>query len=531
MIKRHMRALVAAVAVGVVAVGTGVFVADAAASDPSVSGAKQFDGAEAPDAILCAGSVDVKVTLTGTAGVDGTATDVMLVLDLSGSISGTDITQLKAAAKDVVDALDVGQLALGNRVGVVTYRGTVVAPTLTTTAPGTDAVALKAAIDAVVFGGGSPHGAGINAAASALATSTNARAMVILTDGLNVQDNPSGAATTAKNAGITIATIGIGGDAASTVLEGWASDDSYYQPGTPGPINKDKLVTNIGAAVAVPASFTLTETLASSFTASDVSGGTVSGDGKTVTATGSLDSGDTATLTYTATRNGSDPSVVTEETVSSSTLTLTDGTGSVTPASLSIEVLPCDADELLDQETCTGSTCNAGGTTDGGVVYAVNAGAPAAGTEIFVASLTSTPPAGACPGFDGNTNGVQFDIRPLTTAGTFEIRIPKATLGSKKWWQTDVCVGTNLRFITKIGSLANLRPGATETADRWWGLLPSVKRYTLVNGKLVAGPWITKRTVNSAGDAIIRFTMPYVTGSESVTTNGAAAYDPKVFGG
>jgi hypothetical protein len=58
-----------------------------------------------------------------------------------------------------------------------------------------------------------------------------------------------------------------------------------------------------------------------------------------------------------------------------------------------------------------------------------------------------------------------------------------------------------------------------------------VPRYTVVNGKLVKGPWITQRTVNSAGDAIVRFTMPYVTGSENVTTNGAAAYDPKVFGG
>ncbi len=162
--------------------------------------------------------------------------------------------------------------------------------------------------------------------------------------------------------------------------------------------------------------------------------------------------------------------------------------------------------------------------------------------EIFVAGLTSKPPAGACAGFDTNTNGVQIDIRPLTTPGNFEIKIPKAALGNKKWWQTDVCVGTNLRFITKIGSLANLRPGAscgllsptlTCTNDRWWGLLPSIPRYANFPGRgLVKGPYITFRgpgTGTNLGGAVIRFTVPYVAGSAGLTTNGTAGYDPRSY--
>ena len=44
-------------------------------------------------------------------------------------------------------------------------------------------------------------------------------------------------------------------------LQSWASQSSYYQSGTPGPIDKTKLITDLGAAVAVPTTFTVTETL------------------------------------------------------------------------------------------------------------------------------------------------------------------------------------------------------------------------------------------------------------------------------
>ena len=94
--------------------------------------------------------------------------------------------------------------------------------------------------------------------------------------------------------------------------------------------------------------------------------------------------------------------------------------------------------------------------------YTVNAGSPPAGTQVTLFSLnTPNPPAGVCPGFLSRTQGAEFDIRPLTTDATFRMVIPQASLGTRQWFQTNVCLGTNLRFITAISSLANLFPDAT----------------------------------------------------------------------
>ena len=91
--------------------------------------------------------------------------------------------------------------------------------------------------------------------------------------------------------------------------------------------------------------------------------------------------------------------------------------------------------------------------------YAVNAGTPAAGTTVTLSSLnTPTPPAGVCPGFVSRTQGAEYDIRPLTTDSTFRMTIPQAALGTKKWFQTDVCLGTNLKFVTAIASLSESQP-------------------------------------------------------------------------
>ena len=57
-----------------------------------------------------------------------------------------------------------------------------------------------------------------------------------------------------------------------------------------------------------------------------------------------------------------------------------------------------------------------------------------------------------------------------------------------------------MRFITAIGSFANLKPSATldpgsaTIPGRWWGLLPSIPRYVTIPGLgTVKGPWITSR--------------------------------------
>jgi hypothetical protein len=167
----------------------------------------------------------------------------------------------------------------------------------------------------------------------------------------------------------------------------------------------------------------------------------------------------------------------------------------------------------------------------------VSAGAPAAGTKLTLISLNSpAPPAGVCPGLTSLT-GAQVDIRPLTTDATFRIVIPQASLGTRQWFQTNVCLGTNLRFITAISSLANLFPDATFVSGgslpgRWWGLLPTIPRIAWFPGRgFVLGPYITGRSRDSAGNAVITFRVPFVSSSTGLTTDGKPGYDPKIYGG
>jgi len=523
-----------AVVAGLAAVSA---VAPSAATNPSVTVSKHLVSGS-PTSIDCAGSVDVEVDVTGTAGTAGNATDIVMVLDVSGSMAGSKFTDLKNAATAFVHALDArdgaddGSFGLGNRVALVTYRNT----SATTVLPlGASESSLVSAIGSLSTpSGGSPHAAGIQQAQSILSASTNAKAIALFTDGLDSQSAGTSAATAAKGAGIRIATVGVGSDAASSVLQSWASQTSYYQSAST--LDANKLVDDLGAAVAIDAPFQITETLGSKFTGTLVSAstGTVTPGPGTLVWSGSLKGGENATLVYHAKRNGDDVFAVTNEVVGTSALT--GGMGTVTPpAAATIDVVPCGG-QLLDKETCSGSSCSASGT-QGGVQFTVNAGTPPAGTQVFLTGLDAKPPAGACPGFDLNTNGAQFDIRPLTTDGSFQITIPKSVLGTKKWWQTDVCIGTNLRFITAIGSLANLRPGATLVGGgtvpaRWYGLLPSIPRFTFVSGLgFVPGPRITARLPGPNGSAIVQFNMPFIANSGPFTTDGLAAHDPKVWGG
>ena len=65
---------------------------------------------------------------------------------------------------------------------------------------------------------------------------------------------------------------------------------------------------------------------------------------------------------------------------------------------------------------------------------------------------------------------------------------------------------------------------------RWWGLLPSIPRIELFPGRgFVIGPWITSRSQDSAGNAVITFRVPFIAGSAGLTTDGKAGYDPKIW--
>jgi hypothetical protein len=124
----------------------------------AVSTASQALVAGSPTAIACGGFVDARVTVTSQSGSSGQTTNVMLVLDLSGStgVPPSKLADLKRAAKDSLDALDAAdgatdQSIAGNAAGVVVYRGS----TAASGAAGSSYVVNAPAL-------GSPHDAGIN---------------------------------------------------------------------------------------------------------------------------------------------------------------------------------------------------------------------------------------------------------------------------------------------------------------------------------------------------------------------------------
>ncbi len=123
--RSQLAAFGALCAVTLVAASTGV----APAAAPSAT-ASQALVSGSPTAIACGGFVDAQVTVTSQAGSSGQATNVMLVLDLSGStgVPPSKLGDLKRAAIASLDALDAADGATdhsiaGNAAGVVVYSG------------------------------------------------------------------------------------------------------------------------------------------------------------------------------------------------------------------------------------------------------------------------------------------------------------------------------------------------------------------------------------------------------------------------
>lgn len=143
--------------------------------------------------------------------IGGTGLDLMLVIDVSGSMIGAGITNAKAAASALVNALPDNT----TQVGIVKFNS--IANTVEVLQDLTSNKAtLLASINGLGTGGLTAIGRGINAATaeltSARAITEHAKMMVVLSDGYNNSGpSPQSAATTAAAAGITIHSVGIPG--------------------------------------------------------------------------------------------------------------------------------------------------------------------------------------------------------------------------------------------------------------------------------------------------------------------------------
>ena len=210
--------------------------------------------------IDCGGSFQVKLSLTAAPDIVSNPTDIVLILDRSGSMAGSALANLKNGAKAFIDIIDEatdgtqdGQIGSGSRIAVVSFASTATQDTQLITS----VADLKAGVDALTAGGSTNHADAFTKASELLAApSTNARVMVMFTDGeTTVGPDPSPIAAAARAAGVIIYAIGLSGRGGVEVSaqEDWASKPaSSYVAITPDDAELEELFKDLARNIAKP---------------------------------------------------------------------------------------------------------------------------------------------------------------------------------------------------------------------------------------------------------------------------------------
>lgn len=210
--------------------------------------------------IRCGDSFQVTLSLTSAPDIVSNPTDIVLILDRSGSMAGSPIANLKNGAKKFIDIIDQstddtqdGQIGNGSHIGIVSFATTATQNTQLIT----DVATLKSSVDDLSAGGNTNHADAFTKALDLFdPTSTNAKVMVMFTDGVTtVGDPPTPVATAAKAQGIIIYCIGLSGNTGLDVqaLNDWASDpDSAYVAITPDDAELEDLFEDLAENISNP---------------------------------------------------------------------------------------------------------------------------------------------------------------------------------------------------------------------------------------------------------------------------------------
>ncbi len=209
------------------------------------------------DRIDCDGTLRVTLALAASPDISSNPTDIVLVLDRSGSMAGSPLANMKAGAKTFIDIIDEatdgsqdGNIGSGSRIGIVSFADDATADTQLITS----VAALKSAVDSLTAGGSTNH-----ADAFAKATqlfdpfSTNAKVIVMFTDGKTTAGPPPApVAAAARASGIIIYCIGlIGSDGIDVnTLNDWATDpDASHVAVTPDDAELEDLFKDLAANI------------------------------------------------------------------------------------------------------------------------------------------------------------------------------------------------------------------------------------------------------------------------------------------
>ena len=209
----------------------------------------------------CDGEFQVTLALTAAPDIIENPTDIVLVLDRSGSMSGVPLAAMKEGSNTFIDIIQQatddgsgsGDLGSGTRMGVVSFSSTAVVD-----APLTASVSqLKGAVDALTAGGSTNHGDAFATATQLLETGTNpVKVMVLFTDGnTTAGPPPAPIAAQARDKGIIIYCIGlVGADGLDvSALNNWATDpDSVHVAIAPTPQDVEEIFAELAANLTKP---------------------------------------------------------------------------------------------------------------------------------------------------------------------------------------------------------------------------------------------------------------------------------------
>ena len=210
--------------------------------------------------INCGESLNIRLSLTAEPDITSNPTDIVLILDRSGSMAGSAITNMKEGAKVFVDIITEatggvidGEIQGGSRIGVVSFADVGVQDTQLITS----STELKTAIDSLNAAGSTNHEDAFTKALELFDVgSTNEKVMVMFTDGFTTAGGSADAITTlAKSQGVIIYVIGLSGNGGVDVpaLEGWASTPaSSYVAITPDDAELAELFENLAENIVNP---------------------------------------------------------------------------------------------------------------------------------------------------------------------------------------------------------------------------------------------------------------------------------------
>lgn len=214
---------------------------------------KQTDKAS----IDCGGILKVTIALSAAPDISSNPTDIVLVLDRSGSMAGSPLANMKQGAKTFIDIIDEatdssqdGNIGSGSRIGIVSFASTAVDNTQLITA--TDE--LKNAVNSLTAGGSTNHAdAFLTAMQMFDPLSSNEKVIVMFTDGKTTAGPPpEPVAAAAKAAGVIIYCIGLIGTDGIDVntLNKWASDpDAAHVAVTPDDSKLEELFRDLAANI------------------------------------------------------------------------------------------------------------------------------------------------------------------------------------------------------------------------------------------------------------------------------------------